>query len=108
MFDESFKVRAVQEGQNVDDEEGAPGLPDRPESRPDAAAPPFEAFAHVSKRMLDGYSLLVSSGFRPEAIGLAMLGATVNFYDMLGMRDRLPDILRAMADSIDTDDDALH
>ncbi|ARU16715.1 hypothetical protein [Croceicoccus marinus] len=107
MYDGSFKVRAMQEGLNVDDEEGITGLPDLPEMRSDAATPPFEAFAHVSKRMLDGYSLLVSSGFRPDAIGMAMLGATVNFYDMLGMREVLPNILRSMADSIDSDD-SLH
>ncbi|WP_230291974.1 hypothetical protein [Croceicoccus sp. Ery5] len=91
----------------MDDEDGTPALPFLPDLQGDGGTPPFEAFAHVSKRMLDGYSLLVSSGFRPEAIGMAMLGATVNFYDMLGMRDVLPDILRSMADSIDSDD-AVH
>ena len=108
MFDRIAKDKLLREGFCVDDEDGTPGLPHLPGFPTDAAgSPPFEAFAHVSKRMLDGYSLLVSSGFRPEAIGMAMLGATVNFYDMLGMRDVLPTILRSMADSIDSDD-ALH
>lgn len=94
----------MQEGFIVDDEDGIPGLPQINDLPVDAGSPPFEAFAHVSKRMLDGYSLLVSNGFRPEAIGMAMLGATVNFYDMLGMRDVLPTILRSIADSIDHED----
>lgn len=100
----------LQEGFRVDDENGKPDLPDFPALSDlvgDGTNPPFEAFAHVSKRMLDGYSLLVQSGFRPEAIGMAMLGATVNFYDMLGMREVLPNILRSIADSIDSDD-AVH
>jgi hypothetical protein len=107
MFDHNLKAGLMQEGWNLDDEDGTPALPFLPDLQGDGGTPPFEAFAHVSKRMLDGYSLLVSSGFRPEAIGMAMLGATVNFYDMLGMRDVLPDILRSMADSIDSDD-AVH
>ncbi|GGD72155.1 hypothetical protein [Croceicoccus mobilis] len=90
----------------LDDDDTGPVIPPVMDLG-DGTTPPFEAFAHVSRRMLDGYSLLVSSGFKPEAIGMAMIGATVNFYDMLGMREVLPNILRSIADSIDSDD-AVH
>lgn len=91
----------------MDDDDGVPALPHIVDLKQDAGTLPFEAFATVSKRMLEGYRMLISSGFRPEAIGMAMLGATVNFYDMLGMRNILPNILRSIADSIESDD-AVH
>jgi hypothetical protein len=58
-------------------------------------------FAEVSASMMEGYARFVSIGVPGQTIALAMLGATVNLYDMFGMRGDLPDILRGMASRIE-------
>ena len=53
--------------------------------------------------MLDGYVELVRKGKPDQAIALAMMGATLNFYEMFGMLEDLPDFLRSLADRIEDD-----
>jgi hypothetical protein len=55
----------------------------------------------VSRKFLEGYGELIALGFSPQAVGLAMFGATLNFYDSFDMSDTLPDLLRATADRIE-------
>lgn len=62
----------------------------------------LEPFVDVSMRLLEGYAELARAGFRPESVGLAMLGASINFYRMFNLETALPDTLRAMADHIET------
>ena len=64
----------------------------------------WTSFQSVSANFLDGYARLVTVGFRPDAIGLAMLGATVNLYDMFEMSEALPSTLRTMAERIELRD----
>lgn len=52
--------------------------------------------------MLESYRMLVVEGFPPGTIAFAMLGATVNLYEMFGMTNSLPDTLRAIADRIES------
>lgn len=61
----------------------------------------FPAFADVSRSFLAGYRGLVTNGLAPESVAAAMLGATVNFYEMFGMSEALPDVLRAVADRME-------
>lgn len=61
----------------------------------------YPAFANVSRSFLTGYRGLVTNGVAPESIAAAMLGATVNFYEMFGMSAALPDVLRAVADRME-------
>ncbi|MDB5723776.1 MAG: hypothetical protein JWQ16_530 [Novosphingobium sp.] len=62
---------------------------------------PHRAFADVSQTFLTGYRGLVNNGMAPESIAAAMLGATVNFYEMFGMSAELPELLRAVADRVE-------
>jgi hypothetical protein len=64
--------------------------------------PHFQDFLSVSLRLLDGYADMARSGFRPEAVGLAMMGAVVNFHEMFDMGDRLPALLRGVADRLES------
>lgn len=61
----------------------------------------YPAFADVSRSFLSGYRGLVTNGLAPESVAAAMLGATVNFYEMFGMSAALPDVLRAVADRME-------
>lgn len=61
----------------------------------------FPAFADVSRSFLAGYRGLVTNGLAPESVAAAMLGATVNFYEMFGMSEALPEVLRAVADRME-------
>jgi len=58
-------------------------------------------FENVSRSFIDGYAQLVKTGFRPDTIGLAMLSATVNIYDMFEMRGVLPSALRNLAEKLE-------
>jgi hypothetical protein len=60
-------------------------------------------FAEVSASMMDGYARFVSIGLPEQTIALAMLGATINLYEMFGIRDDLPELLRVMANRIEAD-----
>jgi hypothetical protein len=67
-----------------------------------AESPGFPAFVEVSRTFVESYSSLVSAGLPPDAIAQAMMGATVNFYEMFGMSADLPEVLRAVADEIES------
>lgn len=58
-------------------------------------------FEEVAQSFVTGYGRFVSSGVPTSAIGLAMLGATINLYAMFDMEDELPDILRTLADKME-------
>jgi hypothetical protein len=57
----------------------------------------------VSEDFLRGYRRFVDLGFPSEAIGLAMLGATINMYTMLDIQKDLPDLFRKLADKIENE-----
>lgn len=61
-------------------------------------------FAEVSASMMEGYARFVRIGLPGQTVALAMLGATINLYDMFGMRSDLPDILRGMASRIEAEE----
>lgn len=67
----------------------------------DEALPLYASFDGVSRDFLEGYRRLVEEGMMPVTVASAMLGATVNLYDMFGMRSDLPAMLRAMADRLE-------
>ncbi len=69
----------------------------------DSSSLNFSDFRNVSDSMLEGYAHFVRQGMPGETIGLAMLGATINLYDMLGMRGDLPDLLRNLADKLESE-----
>lgn len=63
----------------------------------------FSDFADVADSFVKSYARMVGLGASERAIGLAMLGATVNMYSLFGMEEELPDILRMMADKLEQD-----
>lgn len=63
----------------------------------------FSDFTEISESMLEGYARLVRAGLPGQTIALAMLGATLNLYDIFGLRSELPSLLRGLADKIETD-----
>ena len=67
-------------------------------------SPHFREFQEVSENFIRGYKRFVDLGFPSEAIGLAMLGATINMYTMLDIRQELPALLRKLADSIEQEE----
>ncbi len=76
-------------------------LDDSPESLIDYDSPHFREFQKVSEDFLRGYRRFVDMGFPPEAIGLAMLGATINMYTILEIQKDLPDLFRKLADKME-------
>jgi hypothetical protein len=73
--------------------------PTHPTARADM--PDYMAFADVSRTLLSSYATLTSNGFSPDTVARAMLGATVNFYEMFGITPDLPDLLRAIAERLE-------
>jgi len=61
----------------------------------------FEEFLEISESMMNGYARFVKLGLPGPMIALAMLGATVNLYEMFDMRDELPELLRALANRLE-------
>ncbi len=57
----------------------------------------FRHFVDISDTVLDGYARFVRIGLPGQTIGLCMLGATVNLYDLFEMRSELPAVLRELA-----------
>ncbi len=76
-------------------------LQDPTDSLVDQESPHFREFQQVSEDFLRGYKRFVDLGFPSEAIGLAMLSATINMYTMLGIHKGLPDLFRTLADRIE-------
>jgi hypothetical protein len=70
----------------------------------DRDSPHFREFQEVSENFMRGYKRFVDLGFPSETIGLAMLGATINMYNMLEIRKALPELLRKVADKIETEE----
>lgn len=67
----------------------------------DDALPAYVRFEGVSNDFLEGYRRLVEGGMLPVTVASAMLGATVNLYELFGMKADLPVMLRAMADRLE-------
>jgi hypothetical protein len=78
-------------------------LQDPTDSPVDQDSPHFREFQQVSEDFLRGYRRFVDLGFPSEAIGLAMLGATINMYTMLEIHEQLPDLFRKLADKIEVE-----
>jgi hypothetical protein len=68
---------------------------------PDIGLPFYQNFEDISRGFLEGYRTLIDQGMLPATIASAMLGATVNLYEMFEMKSQLPSILRAMADRLE-------
>jgi hypothetical protein len=65
------------------------------------AFPLHTTFEGVSRDFLRGYRRLVEDGMLPVTVASAMLGATINLYEMFGMEADLPGMLRTMADRLE-------
>lgn len=61
----------------------------------------FRELVEVSDSLMAGYARFAQQGLPSEAIGIAMLGATLNLYDVFGMQSDLPRLLRGLADRIE-------
>jgi hypothetical protein len=61
----------------------------------------FSDFLEISQAMTEGYARLMRNGLPAHTVALAMLGATLNLYDMFGLRSELPDLLRSLADKLE-------
>jgi hypothetical protein len=70
----------------------------------DTDSPHFREFQEISENFIRGYRRFVDLGFPSESIGLAMLGATINMYNLLDIRKDLPDLLRKVAQEIETEE----
>lgn len=67
----------------------------------------FSDFIEVSESFIKGYSRFEKLGMPGKTVCLAMLGATLNMFNMLGMADELPHLLRHLADEIE-DEGTVH
>ncbi|WP_232491541.1 hypothetical protein [Novosphingobium kaempferiae] len=61
----------------------------------------YRAFAPVSRQLAASYACIAEMGLPASAVAVAMLGATVNFYECFGMSQELPSTLRALADTLE-------
>ena len=61
----------------------------------------FSEYSAVMQLLLNGYAELVTSGRPDQTIARAMMGATLNFYEMFGLSGELPHLLRSLADRIE-------
>lgn len=61
----------------------------------------YREMVEVSDLLMAGYARFVRRGMPREMVGFAMLGATMNLYDVFEMRAGLPPILRGLADRIE-------
>ncbi|MBA3055057.1 MAG: hypothetical protein FP826_09010 [Sphingomonadales bacterium] len=64
----------------------------------------FSEFFEISETMMNGYARLVALGHPGQTVALAMLGATINLYEMFGMHEELPELLRVLATRIESKD----
>ncbi|MET0179993.1 MAG: hypothetical protein ABW194_05860 [Novosphingobium sp.] len=55
----------------------------------------------VANDLLRGYLALIERGHHQRTIAEAMLGATVNLFDVLDLNGELPALLRAIADRVE-------
>lgn len=61
----------------------------------------FTEFHKISESMMSGYAKFQQRGVPGDMIALAMLGATINLFDLFEMSDELPDLLRSIASRIE-------
>lgn len=61
----------------------------------------FRELVEVSDALMAGYASFVKKGLPGELVGVAMLAATLNLYEIFDMRADLPRVLRKLADRID-------
>jgi hypothetical protein len=63
----------------------------------------FSDFVDITDTFMAGYARFSNLGLPDRTIALAMLGATINVYDLFGLRGDLPDIFRSLADKIEAE-----
>ncbi len=63
----------------------------------------FRDLLEVSDALMAGYMRLARKGAAKESVGVAMLCAAINIYDVFEMRSELPDLLRGLASRIESD-----
>lgn len=61
----------------------------------------FRQFNEVSEALMAGYANIVRQGMPREMVGLAMLSAMLNLYDIFEMQFDLPRLLREAADRVE-------
>ncbi|MBF7014536.1 hypothetical protein HWN72_23785 [Novosphingobium sp. HR1a] len=61
----------------------------------------YRDFAPVSHQLAATYARLAERGLPASTVAVAMLGATVNFYECFGLSAELPEQLRALADLVE-------
>jgi len=57
----------------------------------------------ASRRIALIYADLMQAGLSDELVGRAMIGATIQLYDAMGLAPHLPDILRRVADNVEAE-----
>ncbi len=65
--------------------------------------PHYSDFLAVSRSMMDGYAKFASLGMPRDSVALAMLGGTINLYQMFNLHAELPNLLRSIADFMESD-----
>lgn len=78
-------------------------LQDPKDAPVDQDSPHYREFQQISEDFLRGYRRFVDMGFPSDAIGLAMLNATINMYTILEIHKELPDLFRKLADKIEVE-----
>lgn len=63
----------------------------------------FPDFSEVVQAFTDSYARIIHNGSPASDIAMAMLGATMNVYEMFGLRAELPGLFRSLADQIETE-----
>lgn len=61
----------------------------------------YAQFAEVADLLTVGYERLVQRGVKGQVVAHAMLGATLNLYDLFEMSAELPSFFRELADYIE-------
>lgn len=62
-----------------------------------------EAVLDASRKIALIYADLLKSGLSDELVGRAMIGATIQLYDAIGLGAQLPTLLRRVASNIETE-----
>ena len=58
-------------------------------------------FMDVSHSFVEAYTRMLQAGMPRDSIAVAMLGATINVYELFGLRAELPGLLRELAEEIE-------
>ena len=62
----------------------------------------YSDFKEVADMLTVGYQRLVDRGLSGQMVAYAILGATVNLYDIFGLSHDLPHLFRELADRIES------